>query len=209
MKIDPSKMVIAVVGIIAGAALGLGALALRDRSTPAPIKIVPPAPSATPLPTETPAPIQVYVSGEVLAPDVYALPVDSRIKQLVEAAGGFTEMANTAVINLAQPLTDGVHVHIPSNVEAPATPPTVLSDPAPLPRSSEIKIGSGGNLVNINSAALEELDTLPGIGPVIAQKVIDYRAVNGPFSDIKAIVEVSGIGEGKFEEIQDLITVGN
>ena len=209
MKIDPSKTVIAVVGIIAGVVLGLGALALRDRSTPAPIKIVPPAPSATPLPTATAVPIQVYVSGEVLAPDVYALPADSRIKQLVEAAGGFTELANMVVINLAQPLTDGVHVHIPSNVEAPATPPSVLSDPAPLPGSSEINIGSGGGLVNINSAALEELDTLPGIGPVTAQKIIDYRAVNGSFSDIKAIMEVSGVGEGKFEQIQDLITVGN
>jgi competence protein ComEA len=209
MKIDPGKMLIAVIGIIAGAAMGVGALALRDRSTPAPINIVPPAPSATALPTETPAPIQVYVSGEVLAPDVYALPADSRIKQLVEAAGGFTELANTAVINLAQPLSDGVHVHIPSNVEAPAAPPNVLSDPAPLRSSSEIDIGSGGGLVNINSAALEELDTLPGIGPVTAQKIIDYRAVNGPFADIKAIMEVSGVGEGKFEQIQTLITVGN
>ena len=209
MNIDSSKMAIAVVGVIAVAALGLGALALRDRNTPAPIRIVPPAPSTTPLPAETVAPIQVYVSGEVLAPDVYTLPVDSRIKQLVEAAGGFTEMANTAVVNLAQPLTDGVHVHIPSNVEAPATPPSVLSDPAPLRSSSEINIGSGGALVNINSAALEELDTLPGIGPVTAQKILDYRAANGPFSEIRAIMEVAGIGEGKFEQIQPLITVGN
>ena len=209
MKIDLSKVLIAAAGIIAGAALLGGSLVLRDRSMPEPIRIVPPAPSATPLPTETPTPIQVYVSGEVLAPDVYALPAGSRIKQLVESAGGFTRVANTAVINLAQPLSDGAHVHIPSVEETMATPPSVLSNPAPLRGSGEIDMGSGGNLVNINTAALEELETLPGIGPITAQKILDYRAVNGPFLDIKAIMGVAGIGEGKFEQIKALITVAS
>ena len=207
---DLGKIAVAVIiGLVAGVLLMAGALTLRNRETTAPIKIVPPAPTATELPTITPSPIQVFVSGEVLVPDVYALAPGSRIKQLVEAAGGFTDNAHTAAINLAQPLTDGVHVHIPAEGEVAITPQSVLSDPAPLGSSAEIDLGTGGGLVNINTAELAELDTLPGIGPVRAQEILNYRTVNGPFPDIVAIMEVPGIGQGTFDNIKDLITTGN
>jgi len=209
MTIDLGKTAAFAGVLIIGAGLAFGAMTLRDRPEPAPITIVPPAPTSTQPATETPSPIQVFVSGEVKAPDVYALAPTSRIKQLVEAAGGFTEMANKDVINLAQPLADGVHVHIPAVNETPPPLQTELSNPVPLRNSGELDIGIGGGLVNINTAVLEDLDTLPGIGPVTAQKILDYRAVNGPFFNIEAIMAVSGIGEGKFEKIRELITVGN
>lgn len=195
-------------GMVVGALVVIGVVTLRNWEAPAPIRIVPPEATATALPTATPAPMQVFVSGEVLVPDVYTLGPGSRIKQLVEAAGGFTDNANMAVVNLAQPLADGVHVHVPARGELPATPQNVLSDPAALRGSAEIDIGVGGALININTAGLDELDVLPGIGPATAQKILDYRLANGPFADIDAIKEVSGIGEAKFEQIRGLITIG-
>ncbi len=189
--------------------VGAGVFLLNGCAQPEPIKIVPPAPTAAPEPTQTPQPIQVYVSGMVVTPDVYILEPGSRIKQLVEAAGGFTEGANTAVVNLAQPLVDGAHVHIPAVDEEPAQSPPVLSDPAPLRSPGEISSGSEGNLMNINIASGAELETLPGIGPVTAQKILEYREANGSFSQIEGIMDVPGIGEGKFAQISALITVGN
>jgi competence protein ComEA len=209
MKIDLWKIVIGGMILVVGVALGMIVLTLRNREVPAPIEIRPPEPTSTALPTITPAPILVYISGEVLVPDVYTLAPESRIKQLVEAAGGFTDDADTVAVNLAQPLTDGAHVHIPTEGELVSTPPSVLSTPFAQRGSTEIDLGSGGDLVNINAANLQELDTLPGIGPVTAQNILDYRAVNGPFTNIEAITEVFGIGQAKFDKIKELITTGN
>lgn len=210
MSTDLGKIILAViVGLLAGIFLMVGIVVFRNREMPEPITIMPPEPTATALPTNTPAPMQVYVSGEVLEPDVYALAAGSRIKQLVEAAGGFTDKANTTAVNLAQSLTDGAHVHIPAEGEPVSTPQNVLTTPAPLRSSADIDIGTGGGLVNINTAELEELETLPGIGPVMAQSILDYRTINGPFPDIAAIMEVYGIGQGRFDQIKELITTGN
>ena len=209
MKIDLGKIIIGGVILAAGVALGMGVLTLRDRETPAPIEIIPPKPTATAPPTLTPAPILVYVSGEVVAPDVYTLAPDSRIKQLVDAAGGFTDEADTAAVNLAHSLVDGDHVHITAEGAPMSTPSGVLPNAAPQRGPAEIDPGSGGVLIDINAAGLSELDTLPGIGPATAQKILDYRAVNGPFSDIEAVMEVSGIGQAKFDQIKVLITIDN
>lgn len=184
-------------------------LVLASCAQPEPIKIVPPDPTATPLPTPTPQPILVYVTGKVVNPDVYALEPGSRIKQLVEAAGGFTEGADTVGVNLAQPLVDGAHVHIPALGEKPTAEEPVLSEPVPLRSSGEIPLGTGGGLININLAQSEDLEVLPGIGPVIAGQIVAYREANGPFTQIEGIMDVPGIGEGKFEQIKALISVGN
>jgi len=210
MTVNLAKIVLAIItGLVVGILIMIGAFALRNRETPAPITIVPPEPTATDLPTITPSPIQVFVSGEVMVADVYALVPGSRIKQLVEAAGGFTDNANTAVVNLAQPLADGAHVHIPAKGELTSTPQSVLSDPEPLRSPAAINLGTGGAQVNINTAGLDELDILPGIGPVTAQKILDYRTANGPFTEPEAIMEVSGIGQAKFDQIKALITINN
>jgi competence protein ComEA len=196
--------------VIVGALVGIGGMALREAAwpEPAPVIINTPVPTATIVPTITPGPtataqpIQAFVNGAVKTPDVYILPPGSRVKQIIEAAGGFTEEANTAVINLALPLEDGMHIYVPKMIEGAEVPPQIISQPTIPSRS-----GVGGLLININTADRQELEELPGIGPVTAQKIIDYRAANGTFVDVEAIMDVSGIGEVTFGEIRDLITV--
>lgn len=192
-----------------GIAAGVGGLAMMNRVQPTPIIIQPPP---TSVPTATSGPLRVFVNGQVAAPDVYELPPGSILQAAVAAAGGLTNEADTAVINLALPLQDGMHVYVPAEGEMVAEPIN-LAAPGDVDSGSAIVdttvTGSGGNPINLNTATLEELDSLPGIGPSTAQKIIEHRETNGPFATIEAIMDVSGIGPAKFEAIQELITVGN
>lgn len=144
--------------------------------------------------TATPRPLRVYVSGAVQFPDVYTLPADSIVKDALRAAGGPTENADLDRINLASPVSDGQHVYVPSQGE---------ENPASYPPSSR---SGAGQRININTADFNALDSLPGIGPVIAQRILDYRQSHGPFSRPEEIMDVPGIGQATFEKIQDLIT---
>jgi len=158
-----------------------------------------PLPSPSPLPeaTPTPRPLRVYISGAVQHPDVYTLPLDSIVKDALLAAGGPADDADLDRINLAAPLTDGEHVYVPHLGEE--------SLPVELPADSASS-ASGGAL-NINTADVAAFETLPGIGPGIAQRICDYRQANGPFARIEDIMNVSGIGPSTFAKIQDLITI--
>src|SRR5678816_4304014 len=153
-----------------------------------------------PVPTEKP--IVVQVSGAVPRPGVYALAQGSRVQDAISAAGGFLAEAEKTGINLARVLEDGEQLDIPyvegSSPVIIDAPTVVVVGPAP----------SSTELININTASAAELDTLPGIGPTTAQKIIDYRQQNGPFLAKEDIVNVSGIGPGTYERIKDLITVG-
>lgn len=149
-----------------------------------------------PAPTEKP--VIVYITGAVPRPGVYALPKDARIQDAISAAGGFLAEADKSQINLAALLEDGQKLDIPY-IEG-ASP--VLGTPLPEVDTSTTE------LIDINTASLEELDTLPGIGPTTAQKIIDYREINGPFINAEDIINVPGIGPGTYERIKDLITVG-
>ena len=164
------------------------------RPSPHPVRLS----TSIPLPTQEATPtaytLRVYVSGAVHHPDVYTIPQDSIVKDAMEAAGGPTEDADLERINLALPVSDGQQVHVPRQGEdnPPVQPPS--GQPA-----------TGGK-VNINTADLAALESLPGIGPSLAQRIIDHRQTNGPFERIEDIMDVSGIGEATFEGIQDLIT---
>lgn len=149
-----------------------------------------------PAPTEKP--VIVYITGAVPRPGVYALPKGARIQDAISAAGGFLAEAEKSQINLAALVEDGEKLDIPY-LEG-ALP--VVGSPVP-----EV-VTSTTELININTASLAELDTLPGIGPTTAQKIIDYRQQNGPFLNTQDIINVSGIGPGTYERIKDLITVG-
>jgi competence protein ComEA len=146
--------------------------------------------------TPTPATINVYVSGAVNKPDVYALPLGSLVKDAVAKAGGAAVDADLDHVNLALKLSDQMQVYVPRKGETVATP----------------KASSGSATlsapININTATAEELDRLPGIGPSLAQVIIDYRTQHGPFKTIEAINEVKGIGDALFAKIKDSIMVG-
>ena len=209
MAINRDHLLGALVGLLLGLTGGIGSSPLFNQVRPAPIIITPPEPTAAPEATATPGPIRVYVNGAVRQAAVYELPPDSRIQQAIDAAGGFTDEANTAVINLAHPLSDGLQIYVPAiDEEMPALAPIVsnsLTDTNST-RSQTISIGDG--LININTASQADLETLPGIGPSTAQNILDHRETNGPFQAIENIMDVSGIGDGRFNQIKELITVG-
>lgn len=150
-----------------------------------------------PVPTERP--IVVHITGAVPRPGVYALAQGSRVQDAISAAGGFLADAEKTGINLARTLEDGEQLDISYKEGASPVLTEVTVVPAP-PSSAE--------LININFASQAELESLPGIGPTTAQKIIQYREQNGPFLATEDIVNVSGIGPGIYGRIKDLITVG-
>ena len=155
----------------------------------------------------TPATIFVYVCGCVENPGVYEFPADSRVCDALDAAGGFSEGADESHINLAGLLTDGDMVFFP---KAGENLPDGASDYIASGAGSTGNAGSTGtaqSLVNINTAGEDALCTLPGIGPSKARAIIGYREEHGSFKDIREIMNVSGIGENLFKQIEDLICV--
>ncbi|MDR3136231.1 MAG: helix-hairpin-helix domain-containing protein [Coriobacteriales bacterium] len=156
--------------------------------------------------------VVVYMTGEVAAPGLYRLEADGRIGDAVSAAGGLTEQAAEASVNLAEPLVDGSHIHILSQEDyeqasaGAAFPALAGSGIANTSVQPETGSGSSG-LVNINSAGSAELQTLDGIGPATAQKIIDYRTSNGPFKNKEELKNVTGIGDKKYAAIASSVTV--
>lgn len=182
-------------------AAGLALLAIRWQPIE-PIRIEPP------LPTHTPGPIRVYVSGAVMQPEVYTLPPNTIIRDALLAAGGTTGEADLNLINLAQPLQDGQQIYVPRIGETAFQPSQTTSQTTTSSTSSSSNVAPSG-VININTGTLADLDTLPGIGPAIAQRIIDYREANGPFAAIEDIMNVSGIGPATFDKIKDRITVNS
>ncbi len=198
IKISKDNIAWLVVGLFLGA-MALGVVVLISRqSRPAPITIRPAAPSPTAAPTETPGPLTVFINGQVANPGVIELPEGSIIQDAIEASGGYTSQADGDVVNLAMPLSNGMHIYVPSADEEAAIP--VVTNGS---SSSD----SVGNKININTGTVEDLEKLPGIGPVTAQRIIDYRQANGLFQEIEALMNVTGIGLGKFEQIQGLVSL--
>ncbi|MCX7827833.1 MAG: helix-hairpin-helix domain-containing protein [Thermanaerothrix sp.] len=163
----------------------------------------------------------VYVTGAVMRPGIVRVPAGSRIYQAVDAAGGPASKADLESINLASPLQDGQHVRVPFKGEAPkAQPPVVEAAPSvqvvqggSSKGGASVNVGSVkgeasyGNRVNVNRAGLEELKALPGVGDKTAQAILDYRAANGPFRDVKDLLKVKGIGPKKLEKMAPLVDV--
>jgi competence protein ComEA len=139
------------------------------------------------------------VSGAVNQSGVYSLPPDSIVQDAITAAGGTAADADLNRVNLAQVLHDGDQIHVPRIGEVPTSAP-VDSD-----GGNDPVVPSGP--ININTATQAEFESLPGIGPAIAQRIIDYRETNGPFTSIDQLQNVSGIGPAIFDQIKDLVTV--
>jgi len=190
---EPSpRITILAFAIIALTIIGGAILLLITRPEPVKITINPPLPTATALPTSTPSPITVYVTGAVNQPETtITLPAGSRVQEALDQVGGVTENADLERVNLAQILRDGDQVHVPDLNE---TEEFTLPTP------------SGGiAIVYINSATIEELMTLPGVGEALAQRIIDYRTANGAFSDLAALDNVSGVGPAMLENLEGLV----
>jgi len=157
------------------------------------------------LPAPTKAPVAVHVIGAVPRPGLYEFAEGARVQDAIDAAGGLLASANVDALNLAELLEDGQQLAIPYK---DGSTPSTESGTTDLPSSATDTPtdNSSTDLVNINTATLEELIALPSIGPTTAQKIIDYRDTNGAFSTIEDIMNVSGIGPSIFEDIKDLIT---
>jgi competence protein ComEA len=141
--------------------------------------------------------ITVYINGEVKKPGVYKLKDRSRTEDLVKVAGGFTENADKDKLNLAKKLKDEDYIYVEKTAGE-------KSDAVNPQASSSV---SSDGKVNINTASKEELKTVPGIGDVTAQKIIDYREKNGGFSSIEDLKKVGRIGDKTLEKMKDKIEV--
>lgn len=176
--------------------LGAGVAVLITAITPhGSTAVIAPAASATPGGAVAPdagaaSVIYVHIVGQVEHPGLYTLRDGDRAVDLVAAAGGLTPKADPAALNLARTLTDGEQIIVPALGEAPAAAGAAVD-----------------GKVNLNSADVTALETLPRIGPAMAQRIVDWREKNGRFSAVEDLLDVTGIGDATFEGLRDLVTV--
>jgi competence protein ComEA len=217
MRLDPGRRAAVAVGVaVLAAALitGLWVLAQRPRATtvsatsPIPGAVSPvgtglptasspsPASSST-TPTPSSSLLVVDVAGKVRRPGLYRLPPGSRVADALEAAGGARVGVDLTSLNLAAMVADGQQILV-----------GVAGGAAVVPGGAAAASTAGPTgLVDLNTATLEQLDTLPGVGPVTAQHILDWRTAHGSFSTVDQLDEVSGIGPAKLAELQPLVTV--
>jgi competence protein ComEA len=171
-------------------------------------------------PVGDPNAIRVYVGGAVATPGLYTLPRGSRVAEALDAAGGVDANADTSKLGLAARLDDADQVIVPERRPAQATAsaaqPTLTQPPSQgggdgTAASAAAAIDptpATAGPVDVNNASASELEALPGIGPAIAQRIIDYRETNGPFQAVEELAEVRGISDAMVEELRPLITLG-
>ncbi len=157
--------------------------------------------------TEEVVEIAVHITGEVKKQGLIYLKEGSRVADAIEKAGGETENADLSQINLAYVLQDGQKIYVPNKNEKISQYITGNSGNNDTEENNTSNSSKEDSKVNINTANQSELDSLPGIGPSIAQKIIDYREENGNFKTIEELQNVKGIGDAKYEEIKDRVTV--
>ena len=156
-----------------------------------------------PVTTAAPSRLVVHVAGAVRRPGLYRLRDGSRVADAVARAGGATRGAELSALNLAAPLVDGTQVLVPARVPlaSPEQPSSSKSDSA----SPGVAAGATPK-PSLSSATAEQLDELPGVGPITAQKILDYRAEHGPFRSVDDLDAVPGIGPTRIEQLRDLVT---
>lgn len=152
----------------------------------------------------------IHITGSVKNPGIVKLKEGSRIEDAIEAAGGLTENADITKVNLAYVVEDGTKIKIPSASEEDIGDEDIIDSKSGdniIIEENTISSNNSTQTININKATEKEFETLPGIGPSLASKIIEYRNQNGKFESIEDIKNVNGIGDNKYEKIKDLITV--
>lgn len=197
-RLDPGRRgAVALVLVALVAAVVAGGLALRGRPQEVAVPVVEaagvPLPGASPGASADPAEVVVAVAGKVRSPGLVRLPAGSRVDDAVRAAGGALPGADTGLLNLARRLVDGEQVLV--GVDPP---------PGAAPAAGG---GGPGRLLDLNAASASDLDALPGIGPVLAQRIVDWRDANGRFASVDQLREVTGIGEAKYRDLEAKVTV--
>ena len=144
------------------------------------------------------AEVVVHVAGAVAQPGVYRLPSSARVIDAVERAGGLAADAQPDAVNLAAPVVDGERVYVPH-----------MGETVPMVTTAQATPGGAtpAGPVDVNSAGVEELDQLPGVGPATAAAIVAYRDQHGPFGSVDGLAEVRGIGPAKLEALRGLVTV--
>ena len=194
-------------------------LVVQSRSDSPGVEVL--LPTATIMPTATPAPdLKVYVSGAVAMPGVYAMEKGDRLVDAIEAAGGATYSPLPSCFNLAIRVRDEASYNVPDAgmpCQQPPLPMMTATGEGGGSRVGATGSGAGGEaaseqdshpVMDLNTATVQQLIELPGIGPVKAQAIVDYREEVGQFKSIEEVMEVRGIGPATYEGIRDMVSVG-
>jgi competence protein ComEA len=185
-----SRIVLAVVALAVAAAAAFLLFQAWDQRAAPPIVISDAAATR---------PVVVDLRGAVTAPGVYELPPGARVQDALDAGGGLTDAADLSTINLARRLRDGEVVIVAALPEVGSTAPAAPADPLD-------DVGAGTARVNLNSASAVELDALPGIGAVLAGRIVDFREEHGPYRAVDDLIHVEGISARTIEDLRDLVT---
>jgi competence protein ComEA len=199
VPLSTAGLVLAACAVAVAIVFGIAGFRLLTTPPPAELSLPRANATATQSPTTSaPGPVTVHVAGAVARPGVYRVGATARVDDAVTAAGGITAEADLDALNLAAKVADGDRVFVPRKGQAP--PPVV----APV-GATEGAAPRGP--VNLNTATIEQLDTLPGVGPTTAQAIIAWRQEHGAFRSVQDLLQVRGIGPAKLESLREQVTV--
>ena len=191
----------AALALVAALALLVAAVVLLTRGEDAaPVQIIAPQPTAAEAPAARD--IRVQVSGAVMSPGVYSMSEGDRVMDAIAAAGGVGPDADLSAINMARRVQDEAHYYVPAAGEISAT-----ALPSSSSGNSSEESGNGKTLIDLNTTSALELQTLPGIGPVLAERIILHREANGSFASVEDLLNIRGIGPSILESMRPLVTV--
>ncbi len=195
----PGVRALAAVAVVVVLVAAFLAWRARPRVDPVVAGVAVTSSPAPPVSGPSPAEVVVAVGGKVRKPGLVRLAPGARVADALTAAGGADPGVDVSALNLARKVTDGELIMV-----GVAAPPGVTT--APVPAGSGAA-GAGGGLINLNTATLADLDGLPGVGPVLAQRILDARDAQGGFRAVTDLRKVDGIGDARYEQLKDLVTV--
>jgi competence protein ComEA len=205
-RLDPGRPGAVVLVLVAAlAAVVAVAMVWFDRPRAEPVSALPSVAVDEPVPAAAapPAgPVVISVSGKVARPGLIEVPPGARVADAVQAAGGALPGTDLSALNLARKVADGeqIAVGVPAAAGPAATGPTAAAGDA-------TAAPAAGGKIDLNAATVQQLDGLPGVGPVMAQRILDWRTRNGRFSRVEQLRDVEGIGDRRFAQLRELVTV--